>query len=116
MFGYKEILNQIRNFPSSDKWNTRAVDAALTDGRITPNQKKALYDEIEKCRNQSKKGEIENDFSKFNSRDYLDEYYNKIGPENRSLLEFFNYVYNNVIPINNYSLLEFGGEAPPYIN
>lgn len=55
---------------------------------------------------------IENSFNTFNPKDYLNEYYSKIGSENDNLLKFFANSYRNVD--KNSLLLEFSGGPTIY--
>lgn len=51
-------------------------------------------------------------FSTFDPREYLQEYYSKIGSENQGLLEFFIHAYDDIKP--NSIMLEFGGGPTVY--
>jgi hypothetical protein len=52
------------------------------------------------------------DYSQFNPRKYINEYYSKIGEENRFLLEFYHKIYKEVS--SEATLLEFGGGPTIY--
>lgn len=51
-------------------------------------------------------------YSSFDPHDYVREYYSRLGPENRFLLDFYHDVYRTVSPTSR--LLEFGGGPTVY--